>query len=381
MIGLLNIHKPYDVTSRDVVNRVQGLVRPDKAGHAGTLDPLATGVLVVCVGAATRLIECVQELPKSYIATFLLGRQSETEDVEAPAVELVNPPVPSREEVEAKLPQFCGKILQRPPAYSALKVQGRRAYALARRGQAVELKPRPITIHQLGIVRYAYPELTLAVECGSGTYVRSLGRDIAAALGTAAVMSALERTAIGKFTVAQACPLEQLTAETLESWLLPPIRAVDHLPSVVLSRAAGGGDDPWSDRPRNRSRRHAVGGGFGRAGPAAGIAARCGPESGSPIAISRRRREWSATADSRRHSPHSRYVRSTARDYPDHAAGDLHRSVSRARLPIGESTRESNFSDCACHAINSRPSHQVSGATAAQEIGGRASREPNDEGT
>jgi tRNA pseudouridine55 synthase len=183
------------------------------------------------------LIECVQELPKSYIATFLLGRQSETEDVEAPAVELVNPPVPSRDDVAATLPQFCGEILQRPPAYSALKVQGRRAYALARRGQAVELKPRPITIHQLGIVRYAYPELTLAVECGSGTYVRSLGRDIAAALGTAAVMSALERTAIGKFTIAQACPLEQLTAQTLESFLLPPIRAVDHLPSVVMNAA------------------------------------------------------------------------------------------------------------------------------------------------
>ena len=237
MIGLLNIHKPYDVTSRDVVNRVQGLVRPDKAGHAGTLDPLATGVLVVCIGAATRLIECVQELPKSYIATFLLGRQSETEDVEAPAVELVNPPVPSRDDVAATLPQFCGEILQRPPAYSALKVQGRRAYALARRGQTVELKPRPITVHRLEIVRYAYPELTLAVECGSGTYVRSLGRDIAAALGTAAVMSALERTAIGKFTIAQACPLEQLTAQTLESFLLPPIRAVDHLPSVVMNAA------------------------------------------------------------------------------------------------------------------------------------------------
>ena len=235
MIGLLNICKPHDVTSRDVVNRVQALVRPHKAGHAGTLDPLATGVLVVCVGAATRLIECVQSLRKRYVATFLLGQQSATEDVEAPVTKLVDPPVPSCDDVAARLPHFCGEILQRPPIYSALKVQGRRAYTLARRGQAVELQPRPITVHRLEIMRYAYPELTLAVECGSGTYVRSLGRDIATALGTAAVMSALERTAIGNFTIAEACPFEQLTAQTLETYLLPPIRAVDHLPSFLLN--------------------------------------------------------------------------------------------------------------------------------------------------
>ena len=235
MLGLLNIHKPYDITSRDVVNRVQTLVRPHKAGHAGTLDPLATGVLVVCVGAATRLIECVQTRPKSYVATFLLGRESETEDVEAPVVQLVNPPVPHRDEIVGKLPQFCGEILQRPPAYSAIKVRGRRAYALARRGEIVELQPRPITIHRLEILHYEYPELTLAVECGSGTYVRSLGRDLAAALGTAAVMSALVRTAIGSFTIEQACPFDQLTAETLATCLLPPIRAIDHFPSLTLS--------------------------------------------------------------------------------------------------------------------------------------------------
>jgi tRNA pseudouridine55 synthase len=235
MIGLLNIHKPYDITSRDVVNRVQTLVRPHKAGHAGTLDPLATGVLVVCVGAATRLIECIQKRPKSYVATFLLGRESETEDVEAPMVELVNPPVPRRDDIAGKLPQFCGEILQRPPVYSALKVQGRRAYALARRGETVVLQPRPITIHRLEILHYEYPRLTLAVECGSGTYVRSLGRDIAASLGTAAVMSALVRTAIGNFTLDQACSFDQLSAETLSSYLLPPIRAIDHFPSLSLS--------------------------------------------------------------------------------------------------------------------------------------------------
>jgi tRNA pseudouridine55 synthase len=235
MWGLLNIHKPYDVTSRDVVNHVQRVVRPYKAGHAGTLDPLATGVLVVCVGAATRLIEFVQARPKAYVATFLLGRASETEDTEAPVVELANPPIPTRDDVAGVLPRFCGEILQRPPAYCALKVQGRRAYALARRGQPVEFKPRPIVIHRLDILRYEYPALTLAVQCGSGTYIRSLGRDVAGALGTAAVMSALQRTAIGGFSIDDACKLEQLNPQTLESYLLPAIRAVDQFPLFRLS--------------------------------------------------------------------------------------------------------------------------------------------------
>jgi len=237
MWGVINIDKPYDVTSRDVVDHVQRLVRPARAGHAGTLDPLATGVLVVCVGGATRLIEFVQERPKSYVGTFLLGRSSETEDVESPVTELPAAPIPSRDELTAVFPQFLGEILQRPPAYSALKVGGRRAYALARRGEHVELQPRAIVVHRLELVRYEYPELVLQIDCGSGTYVRSLGRDIAAALGTAAVMSALRRTAIGSFTAETACQLHDLTAQTLEDRLLPPVRAVEHLPTVRLSPA------------------------------------------------------------------------------------------------------------------------------------------------
>ncbi len=237
MWGLLNIDKPYDITSRGVVDHVQRLVRPEKAGHAGTLDPLATGVLVVCVGAATRLIDFVQAQPKAYVATFLLGRWSETEDTESPVTELVGSPIPSQDELVAVLPQFRGQIAQRPPVYSALKVRGRRAYALARRGQHVELAPRPVVIYHLEVLRYDYPELTLAVECGSGTYIRSLGRDIGAALGTAAVMSALRRTRIGGFSVDAACPLDQLTEQTLPDHLLAPIRAVEHLPQVRLDDA------------------------------------------------------------------------------------------------------------------------------------------------
>src|SRR5690606_6420881 len=137
--GLLNINKPVGQTSRWVVDRVQRLVRPAKAGHAGTLDPLASGVLVVCVGQATRLIDHVQQMPKRYRAEFLLGRTSDTEDTQGEVVELVDPPIPTHDAIIAAASQFVGEIMQRPPAYSALKVDGKRAYALARKGQAVEL--------------------------------------------------------------------------------------------------------------------------------------------------------------------------------------------------------------------------------------------------
>jgi len=235
--GILNVAKPAGITSRRVVDRVERLVRPAKAGHAGTLDPLATGVLVVCVGQATRLIDYVQRAEKSYEATFLLGRTSDTEDVEGAVVELVDPLRPTAADIERVLPTFLGSILQRPPAFSALKVQGRRAYDLARAGKEVELAPRPVEVHGIELLGYDYPELRLRIHCGSGTYVRSLGRDIAAALGTGAVMSALVRTAIGDFRLADACDVEQLTLEELLARLQPPSRAVVGLPSIVISEA------------------------------------------------------------------------------------------------------------------------------------------------
>lgn len=233
--GLLNLNKPPGVTSRDVVDQVQRLVRPQKVGHAGTLDPLATGVLVVCVGPATRLIEYVQELPKSYCGTFLLGRQSPTEDVEGEVTELADPPVPVLDQLLAAARTLTGRIQQRPPAYSALRVAGRRAYDLARRGEIFDLQPRSVEIHRLEIASYAYPELKLRVECGSGTYVRSLGRDLAAALGTAAVMSALERTAIGSFRLQDAIDLAALTRENWPVHLLPPMRAAEFLPQIRVT--------------------------------------------------------------------------------------------------------------------------------------------------
>lgn len=252
MFGLLNVNKPQGRTSRDVVNMVQRILRRVKVGHAGTLDPLATGVLVVCVGPATRLVEYVQRMRKEYSATFLLGKTSDTEDIEGEVTELTDPLCPSRSAIEAALPTFIGEIEQRPPAYSALKVGGRRAYDLARKGKQVDLQPRKITVHDIELLRYEYPELKLQITCGSGTYIRSLGRDLAEKLGTGAVMSALERTAIGSFHVQDAVDPDGLSAENAADFLLAPRHAVSELPAVELTldeiHRIGNGipiDDRW----------------------------------------------------------------------------------------------------------------------------------------
>jgi tRNA pseudouridine55 synthase len=236
-IGILNINKPPGCSSRDVVDRVEQIVRPAKAGHAGTLDPLASGVLVICVGKATRLIRYVQRMEKCYHATFLLGRRSETDDIEGVVSELSGAPVPTRTEVDAALRRFVGQILQRPPAHSAVKIAGRRAYQLARQGKAVELAPRRVEIHAIEVMRFEYPELELAIRCGSGTYVRSVGRDLAESLGTAAVMTALERTAIGDFRVAESLAMDQLSEPTFQEHLQSAIVALGDMPRVTLNDA------------------------------------------------------------------------------------------------------------------------------------------------
>ena len=236
MFGLLNVDKPAGVTSRDVVNHVQRIVRPLKVGHAGTLDPLATGVIVLCLGKATRLMEYVQRQAKSYRGTFLLGRTSDTEDTEGQITE-VEGRQPTADEMAAALTSFVGDIEQRPPAYSALKVRGQRAYTLARAGKAVDLPPRPVTVHSIALVSYCYPELVLDIRCGAGTYIRSLGRDIAESLGTAAVMSNLVRTAVGGFSLQKAHPLKSLDADSIDSWLESPTLAVAMMPKITLDRS------------------------------------------------------------------------------------------------------------------------------------------------
>ena len=235
MFGLLNLNKPAGLTSRDAVNRVQRLVRPTKVGHAGTLDPIATGVLVLCLGQATKLIEHVQRMPKRYRGTFLLGRQSPSDDIELEPELLVDPPLPELAEIEAALPQFMGTIQQRPPVYSAIKVAGKKSYDLARAGKPPELSARPVTIYELSIIRYEYPTLVLDIRCGSGTYIRSLGRDLALALGTGAVMSELARTEIGPFKIEDGLDPESLSHDQLLAELQPARLAVAGLPQVLVN--------------------------------------------------------------------------------------------------------------------------------------------------
>ncbi len=218
------------MTSRRVVDRVAKLAGTKRVGHAGTLDPMATGVLVVCLGWATRLVAFVQDRPKTYSATFLLGRRSDTDDTTGDVVETPDAAAPSRERVDELLQTFVGMIQQVPPQFSAVHVAGQRAHKMARQGQAVTIEARPVEIHRITLLDYNYPQLDVDIECGSGTYVRSIGRDLGNGLGCGAVMSALVRRSIGEFTLETAHTLEALEAGQVSDCLLPPLAAVSHLP-------------------------------------------------------------------------------------------------------------------------------------------------------
>jgi tRNA pseudouridine55 synthase len=232
--GLLVVDKPRGWTSRAVVDRVAGLIGRVKAGHAGTLDPLASGVLVVCVGAATRLVEEIQQLPKSYRTVVLLGARSDTLDADGRIEHEEDPRTPALAEVEAAVAPLVGEVEQVPPGYSALKVRGRRAYDLARAGHAVELAPRRVRIDRIAVARYDWPRLELEIDCGSGTYIRSIARDIGEALGCGGLVEVLVRTRIGPFALEDAVDLAGLSAESLPRRLRPAVEAVADLPRLIL---------------------------------------------------------------------------------------------------------------------------------------------------
>lgn len=226
--GILNINKPAGWSSRDVVNRVERLVKPAKAGHAGTLDPLAEGVLIVGVGGATRLISAVQEYSKEYLGTFQLGCRSDTDDCTGQVVPTDNARVPTRNDIEALIPEFIGEIWQVPPQFSAIHVEGQRAYAVARRGETVQIAARQVQVSRLEIISFDWPKLELLVECGSGTYIRSIGRDVGERLGCGGMMTALIRTRIGPFHIDQAVGIADLTKDNVTEHLQPAARAVEH---------------------------------------------------------------------------------------------------------------------------------------------------------
>lgn len=236
--GLLNCDKPPGMTSRDVVNVVQRRLQKVKVGHAGTLDPMADGVLVLGVGPAVRLVPHVQQYRKHYRGTFRLGSSSESGDIECEVFEPDGLNVPNLEEILSTLPRFIGCIEQTPPSYSAIHVDGKRAYQRVRAGESFEMPKRQVDIHSLNVLRFEYPEIELDVVCGSGTYIRTIGVDLARAVGSDAVMTQLRRHAIGPFAIEQSVSIDQLRDDKLSAILLSPALAVQDLPRLIVDAEA-----------------------------------------------------------------------------------------------------------------------------------------------
>ena len=233
MFGLLNINKPAGPTSHDIVARVRKLIggRKVKVGHAGTLDPFADGVLVVCVGRATRLADYVQRQTKDYRAGITLGAVSDTHDITGTITENPQAAPVDIDDVRGVLETFVGRIDQVPPAHSAVHVDGRRAYDLARAGHELDLPAREVNVYQIALAACEYPDLTIEVSCGTGTYIRSLARDIGAALGVGAYCSSLTRTAIGKFDIADAIDPDNVDPA---GDLIDPLAALDALTRIAV---------------------------------------------------------------------------------------------------------------------------------------------------
>jgi tRNA pseudouridine55 synthase len=241
MNGILNLDKPASLSSARAVSAVKHLLpRGTKVGHAGTLDPFATGVLLVLVGRATKLAERLMDAPKQYTATLKFGATTATDDLDSPEQPFPGAAAVNRQEIDAALPAFIGTIQQRPPAFSALKVGGRRAYKLARSGRDVPLSSRPVRVYGIELLEFAWPVLKLRIDCGRGTYIRALARDLGEALGCGAYLTALCRTRVGPFDVESAAALHDLTLEGLAGQLAPDI---PHSPSPL---APPGSDFPSS---------------------------------------------------------------------------------------------------------------------------------------
>ncbi|MBT8206885.1 MAG: tRNA pseudouridine(55) synthase TruB [Acidimicrobiia bacterium] len=226
------VDKPSGWTSHDVVAKTRGILRERKVGHAGTLDPMATGLLVLAVGRVTRLLRFLQDLPKVYEGTMMLGVATDTLDADGAVLSREEMPV-SQAEVEAAMKRFVGDIHQVPPMVSALKIDGRRLHELAREGKEVERAPRPVTIHDLEMTDFSpsnYPEVGFRVTCSKGTYVRTLADDIGRSLGGHAHLTELRRTNNGSLSVSEAVSIEQLQAHadagTMAEVLLTPASAL-----------------------------------------------------------------------------------------------------------------------------------------------------------
>lgn len=247
VFGFLNAAKPPGMTSHDVVATIRRALRQQgrgavKVGHAGTLDPMATGVLVVCLGAATRLSEYVMAHTKRYRATVVFGIETDTLDSDGSVVARVAADHLTQADIEREMSRLIGDIDQIPPMHSAIKVGGRKLYDIARSGQSIERTPRRVTIDAIdvrGFVTSASDATATAeidVTCSAGTYIRSIAHDLGEALGTGAHLSALERTASGRFSLEDAVPLATLTAEPdWRTYMIAPLDALDDMPRIELS--------------------------------------------------------------------------------------------------------------------------------------------------
>jgi len=237
--GVLVVDKPVGMTSHDVVQAIRNGTGLRRAGHTGTLDPRASGVLVILVGPAVRLSEYVSASDKRYQAIIRLGGTTDTYDAEGKVTPSENPVNVTEAQFEEALKTFVGEIEQTPPAYSAVKVQGRKAYEMARKGEEVDLTPRIITVHHLEVLEWAPPEVVIDVHCSSGTYVRSLANDLGVKLGCGAYLVGLRRTKSGRFSLRDATPLRKLQeafqAGNWYQYLIPAAEALGDWPAVELN--------------------------------------------------------------------------------------------------------------------------------------------------
>jgi tRNA pseudouridine55 synthase len=219
--GFILINKPSGITSHDVVDKLREITGVRKIGHAGTLDPFATGLLILAIGKEfTKKLSIFQKKDKEYIATLRLGAESDTFDREGKIVEKKVEKIPKRKEVEEILKNFLGEIEQIPPAFSAKKISGKKLYELARKGIKVEPKPQRVKIYEISILKYKFPYMKIKVKCSSGTYIRSLANDIGKKLGCGAYLEELVRTKIGKFSLEEAVELSKLNSQNWKNFLL-----------------------------------------------------------------------------------------------------------------------------------------------------------------
>ncbi|MHB1414762.1 MAG: tRNA pseudouridine(55) synthase TruB [Chloroflexota bacterium] len=238
MDGILNICKPLGPTSHDIVNRVRRLSGQRRVGHAGTLDPAAAGVLLVCLGQATRVIEYMANYDKEYLAEIMLGQTTDTYDAAGRPTSAAIVPQFSREQVAAALASFVGTIWQVPPAYSAIKQAGQPLYRLARAGKEVQIPARQVEVHSIDLLEWDTPTLCALIRCGKGTYIRSLAHDLGQKLGSGGHLRSLVRTASGRFHIRDAVTLEELELAFAngyaEDLIFPLDEALLHLPAVIL---------------------------------------------------------------------------------------------------------------------------------------------------